>query len=102
MFAFLLYSVASRGEIREFSLPEFTLHICCIFYYIKLKSRLSIRPFVHTILVAWISVMGAWIDVRLVRHDSYVFWHDEVYFKKFLRALILQHECAIDTYVDPD
>ena len=27
-----------------------------------------------------ISAMAAWIDVRLARCDSYVFWHDEVYF----------------------
>ena len=27
-----------------------------------------------------ISAVAAWIDVRLARCDSYVFWHDEVYF----------------------
>ena len=43
---------------------------------IKLKSRLSVRTF----LVVSFSAMAAWIDVRLARRDSYVFWHDQVYF----------------------
>ena len=46
--------------------------------------------------------MAAWIDVGLARRDSYVFWHDEVYFLKFLRALVFQQESTIDTRVDPD
>ena len=45
--------------------------------------------------------MGAWIDVRVARRDSYVFWHDQVYFLKFLMALVFRHKCAIDTCVDP-
>ena len=43
---------------------------------IKLKSRLSVRTF----LVVSFSAMAAWIDVRLARRDSYVFWHNQVYF----------------------
>ena len=76
--------------------------IVLVIYYIKLKSRLSVRPSVRTFLAVWILAMAAWIDVRLARRGSYVFWHDEVYFYKFLRALVFRHECAIDTYVDPD
>ena len=71
-------------------------------YYIKLKSRLSVRLSVRTYLAIWISAVAAWINVRLARRDSYVFWHDEVYFLKFLRALVFRHECAIDTCVDLD
>ena len=65
-----------------------------IIYYIKLKSRLSVRI---QFLVVCISVMVAWIDVRLAERDSYVFWLGEIYFKKFLRALVFQHEHPIDT-----
>ena len=46
--------------------------------------------------------MAAQIDVALAQHDSYVFWHDEVYFKKFLRALVFQQESAIDTRINTD
>ena len=46
--------------------------------------------------------MAARIDVGLARNDSYVFWRDEVYFKKFIRALVFRQESAIDTRVDPD
>ena len=60
------------------------------------------KPSVRIFLAIWISAVAAWIDVRLARRDSYVFWHDEVYFYKFLRALVFRHECAIDNCVDPD
>ena len=46
--------------------------------------------------------MAARIDIGLVRNDSYIFWRDEVHFKKFLRALVFRQESAIDTRVDPD
>ena len=45
--------------------------------------------------------MAARIDVGLARNDSYVFWRDDVYFKKFLSALVFRQESAIDTRVDP-
>ena len=51
-----------------------------VFYYIKLKSRLSVRLSVRTFLAVSFSAAAAWIDVRLARRDSYVFWHDQVYF----------------------
>ena len=35
---------------------------------------------VRTFLAVSFSAVAAWIDVRLARCDSYVFWHDEVYF----------------------
>ena len=37
---------------------------------------------VHLSALFWqsITAMAAWIDVRLAQNDSYVFWHDEVYF----------------------
>ena len=38
--------------------------------------KLSVRTF----LAVSFSAVAAWIDVRLARCDSYVFWHDEVYF----------------------
>ena len=40
----------------------------------------SVYPSVHTFLATSISAMAAWINVRLTRRDSYVFWHDKVYF----------------------
>ena len=46
--------------------------------------------------------MAAWIDVGLAPRDSPVFWQDEVYFKKFLSALVFRYECAEDTCVDLD
>ena len=73
-----------------------------IIYYIKLKSRLSVCLSVRTFCAVWLSAVAAWVDVRLARHGSYVFWHDQVYFFKFLRALIFRHKCTIDTCVDPD
>ena len=30
-----------------------------------------------------ISAMTAWVNIRLARSDSCVFWHEEVYFKSF-------------------
>ena len=63
--------------------------------------KLSVRPSALFLAVC-ISAMAEWIDVRLARHDSYVFCHDQVYFKKFLRALVFQHKCGIDTCVNPD
>ena len=60
------------------------------------------KPSVRTFLAVSFSAVAAWINVRLARRDSYVFWHDQVYFKKFLRALAFRHECPIDTRVDPD
>ena len=38
------------------------------------------KPSVRTFLAVSFSAVAAWIDVRLARCDSYVFWHDEVYF----------------------
>ena len=46
--------------------------------------------------------MAARIDVGLAQNDSYVFRRDEVYFKKFIRALVFRQESAIDTRVNPD
>ena len=60
------------------------------------------KPSVRTFLAVCISAMAAWIDVRLAGRDSYVFWHDQVYFYKFLRPVVFQHHCVIDTRVDPD
>ena len=57
--------------------PCTTGQVHLLVYYIKLKSRLSVRP--HFLAVS-ISAVAAWIDVRLARCDGYVFWRDEVYF----------------------
>ena len=51
-----------------------------LIYYIKLKSRLSVRLSVRTFLVEWISAVGAQINVKLARNEAPVFWADEVYF----------------------
>ena len=56
------------------------MHIYICIYYIKLKSRLSVRLSVRTFLVEWISAVGAQIDVKLARNEVPVFWADEVYF----------------------
>ena len=47
-----------------------------IIYYIKLKSRPSVRIF----SVEWISAVGARIDVKFARNEAPVIWGDEVYF----------------------
>ena len=60
--------------------PCTTGQVHLLVYYIKLKSRLSVRLSVRTFLAVSFSAVAAWIDVRLARHDSYVFWHDQVYF----------------------
>ena len=55
-----------------------------ITYYIKLKSRLSVRLSVclsvRSFLVEWISVVGARIGVKLAQKEAPVLWGDEVYF----------------------
>ena len=38
------------------------------------------KPSVRIVLAVWISAMAIWIDARLARRDTPVFWHDEVYF----------------------
>ena len=60
--------------------PCTTGQVHLLVYYIKLKSRLSVCPSVRTFLAVSFSAVAAWIDVRLARSDSYVFWHDKVYF----------------------
>ena len=45
-------------------------------YYLLYKAE---KPSVRPSTLFWWS-MAAWIDIRLARRDSYVFWHDEVYF----------------------
>ena len=66
-------------------------------YYIKLKSRLSVRPSVCLSVclsdrLAGISVVSACIDVGLALRDSYVLWHVQVCFKKFLSAIVCSPE----------
>ena len=54
------------------------------------------KPSVRTFLVICISAMAAWIDVRLARRDSYVFWPDQVYFSKsfsFLTRVPYRYLC---------
>ena len=48
----------------------------CYIYYIKLKSRPSVRIF----SVEWISAVGARIDVKFARNEAPVIWGDKVYF----------------------
>ena len=57
-----------------------SVYLIIIFYYIKLKSRPSVRPSVRSFLVAWISAVDARIDVKLARNEAPVFWDYEVYF----------------------
>ena len=47
-------------------------------YYLLLYK--AEKPSVRTFLAVNISAVDAWIDVKLARRDSYVFWHDEIYF----------------------
>ena len=65
-------------------------------YYIKLKSRLSVRLSVRR---AGNSVVPAWIDVGLALNDSYVLWHVQVCFKKFLSAIVCLPEHLIGMVV---
>ena len=47
----------------------------------------SVCPSIRTFLAVSFSAVAAWIDVRFARRDSYVFWHDEVYFLKVSKSL---------------
>ena len=49
-------------------------------YYIYKAEKPSVHLSVRTFCAVWFSAMAAWIDVRLARRDSSIFWHDEVYF----------------------
>ena len=48
-------------------------------YYLLLLYKAE-KPSVRTFLAVNISAVAAWIDVRLARRDSSVFWYDEIYF----------------------
>ena len=58
-------------------------------YYIKLKSRLSVRLSVRRTSYSVVSVC---IDVELALHDSYILWHVQVCFKKLLSAIVCSPE----------
>ena len=53
------------------------IYIYISFYYIKLKSRLSVCPSDRH---ADISAVYASIETRLARNESWVFWDRQVYF----------------------
>ena len=73
--------------------------IVIIFYYIKLKSRLSVRPSVRPECHAGISPVSASIETGLARNESSAFWDLKVYFYKSKRLTIHPHECAKGTGV---
>ena len=54
--------------------------VITIFYYIKLKSRLSVRPSAFFPRQADNSAASASIDAGLAQNQSYVLWHLKVYF----------------------
>ena len=60
-------------------------------YYIKLKSRLSVRPSVCTFWHADISAMSARIETRLAENESCVFEDHRVYFKKPMVPTVHRH-----------
>ena len=68
--------------MHAFSYAAYTLHdragtLASLLYKAEKPSVcLSVRTF----LAVSFSAAAAWIDVRLARRDSYVFWHDQVYF----------------------
>ena len=70
-------SIEQRKQIN-FIVVKLTVWVWCgvAIYYIKLKSRPSVRSF----LDAWISAVDARIDVKLARNEAPVFWDYEVYF----------------------
>ena len=73
--------------------PCTTGQVHLLVYYIKLKSRLSVRPSVRpSDRRASNSVVSACINLGLALHDSYVFWHVQVCFKKFLSAIVCSAE----------
>ena len=57
---------------------------------------LSVRPSDRP---ADISAVSAWIDVRLARNESCVFWNHVVCLYKSLSATVGPHECAKGTGV---
>ena len=59
-----------------------------IFYYINLKCCLSIS--IQT------SIASALIKNGLAKSDSCGFWHVEVYFEKFLTAIVCAKDRAVD------
>ena len=64
-----------------------TLPVQCI-YYIKLKSRPSVRPSVRIFLVEWIFAVDARIHVKLARNEAPVFWEHEVCFYNVLTPAV--------------
>ena len=57
-------------------------------YYIKLKSRPSVRPSVRIFLVEWIFAVDARIHVKLARNEAPVFWEHEVCFYNVLTSAV--------------
>ena len=57
-------------------------------YYIKLKSRPSVRPSVRISLVEWIFAVDARIHVKLARNEAAVFWEHEVCFYNVLTPAV--------------
>ena len=69
------------------------------FYYIKLKSRLSVRL---SVLIFWhadTSVMSALIEMGLTQNESCVIEEDQVYFNKLTEPNIHRQECVKDDFV---
>ena len=65
-----------------------TATIIYVIYYIKLKSRPSVRPSVRIFLVEWIFAVDARIHVKLARNEAPVFWEHEVCFYNVLTPAV--------------
>ena len=67
-----------------------------LFYYIKLKSRLSVCLSVCTFWHADNSAVSARIETGLARNESCVFEDDKVYFYKPIVPTVHRQECLED------
>ena len=59
---------------KQLGLNRFTLITTLIFYYVKLKNRLSVR------LSRLYLGITAWIDIRFASNEAPIFWELEVCF----------------------
>ena len=69
------------------------MHCICTLLY--KAEKLSVRPstFHPNFCVTLISAMAARIDIKLTQNESYVFWHQQVCFDKFLTSLVFRPQC---------
>ena len=71
------------------TLHVFTYVLNIIYYVYKAEKQSVCLPF----LVEWSLAMDAWIGVNLSQNESYIFWHQQICFDKFLISLVSRPWC---------